>query len=66
MSADVMRGLFLSTGWGVLVTLMLLGLALILLTIGLIAICRADRKDIPAVLRALAGWFSWGRRSQGR
>lgn len=31
-----------------------------LLVIGLTAICRAERKDIPAALRALATWLPWG------
>lgn len=65
-SSDALRGLFVSTRWGALAVLMLLGSAVILLVIGLIAVCRADRKDIPAVLKALAGWFPWGRRNRGR
>lgn len=65
-SADVLRGLSVGTRWGALAILMLTAVAVISLAIGLIAVCRADRKDIPAVLRALAGWFPWGQRNRGR
>ncbi|MFI9310903.1 hypothetical protein [Streptomyces triculaminicus] len=30
-----------------------------LLIIGVMAVGRAERPDIPAVIRALAGWFPW-------
>ncbi len=66
VNSDAPGELFVSTEWGALAALMLLGSAVILLVIGLIAVCRADRKDIPAVLKALAGWFPWGQRNRGR
>ena len=41
-------------------------LALALLVIGLTAICRAERKDIPATLQALAGWLPWSAQNKKR
>lgn len=48
------------TSWALVGGCVLGAFALALLVIGLTAICRAERKDIPATLHALAGWLPWG------
>ncbi|MFB7187024.1 hypothetical protein ACFC0C_19760 [Streptomyces sp. NPDC056178] len=52
--------LALMGGWG------LGAVALALLVIGLIAICRVEPRDIPATLQALADWLPWGIKSRRR
>jgi len=66
MKAEIIRLLATTTHWALTGFWLLWSLSLPLLIIGLTAICRAERRDIPAVLRALAVWLPWGVKNNQR
>ncbi len=66
MRTNVAQLLAAGTSWALVGGWVSGALVLSLLVIGLTAICRAERKDIPATLQALANWLPWSAKNKRR